>query len=544
MGKKIYLSPSNQNGNLYAGGNTNEMLQCNRIASALEIKLTAAGFTVKKAPQGQAMTTTIAESNSWGADLHLCIHTNAFNGSYTGGTMCMVYSNSGDNNKAAKAMLDNLAPITPGSDYAIQTRPELRELCDTSCTALYTEVEFHDTAEGAGFIINSIDKIADCMCKAVCSFYNISYSSSATAIDTTTQMYRVRKSWTAVKTQVGAFKNLDNAKACANAYANSGYKVFGKDGNVVYIPPAKIIPTTTNLPQRFVDTAESYLGYNCDKFNAYFDADRGTSWCGEFVSYIAYCIGVIDKIIPKTDGAGVFAREGIKNGWGIWIDGTQAPQAGDIISYRWSGRSSDVYNGEDMYYSNHVAIVKSVNGNFITTIEGNSNGTDITSTVCLKKRIVGDTTINGYYRPYWDKVTGTITPPNVTTSPVPNNTSGNVKTVQQWCNKSYGTHATVDGIYGSQTKACLVGALQCIIGCAADGIFGPVTRSRCPNVAKGAAGDIVYVLQGLLICNGYKLAFDGEFGSETYNTVCAYQKANNLSVDGIAGPNTLARLCS
>ena len=34
MSKKIYLSPSNQNGNLYAYGNTNEMEQCNRIADA------------------------------------------------------------------------------------------------------------------------------------------------------------------------------------------------------------------------------------------------------------------------------------------------------------------------------------------------------------------------------------------------------------------------------------------------------------------------------------------------------------------------------
>lgn len=39
MSKKIYLSPSNQNGNMYAYGNTNEMEQCNRIADAAKTAL-------------------------------------------------------------------------------------------------------------------------------------------------------------------------------------------------------------------------------------------------------------------------------------------------------------------------------------------------------------------------------------------------------------------------------------------------------------------------------------------------------------------------
>ena len=34
MSKKIYLSPSNQNGNTYATGGTNEMAQCDKIAAA------------------------------------------------------------------------------------------------------------------------------------------------------------------------------------------------------------------------------------------------------------------------------------------------------------------------------------------------------------------------------------------------------------------------------------------------------------------------------------------------------------------------------
>ena len=58
------------------------------------------------------------------------------------------------------------------------------------------------------------------------------------------QLYRVRKSWNDSKSQKGAFKNLDNAKRCADE--NAGYRVFDSDGNVVYEPsmtaPAEKVP--------------------------------------------------------------------------------------------------------------------------------------------------------------------------------------------------------------------------------------------------------------------------------------------------------------
>lgn len=63
-----------------------------------------------------------------------------------------------------------------------------------------------------------------------------SYMNADTSTSTNTpakQLYRVRKSWTDTKSQIGAFSSLDNAKkAC-----KSGYSVFDSNGNVVY--PAK-----------------------------------------------------------------------------------------------------------------------------------------------------------------------------------------------------------------------------------------------------------------------------------------------------------------
>lgn len=52
------------------------------------------------------------------------------------------------------------------------------------------------------------------------------------------------------------------------------------------------------------------------------------------------------------------------------------------------------------------------------------------------------------------------------------------------------------------------------------------------------------ILQAMLVCKEYKISADGEFGINTENAVRDYQSKNGLSVDGIAGKNTFAKLFS
>lgn len=47
--------------------------------------------------------------------------------------------------------------------------------------------------------------------------------------------YRVRKSWSDEKSQIGAYQFFE--KAVAKALANPGYSVFDESGNVAYVPP-------------------------------------------------------------------------------------------------------------------------------------------------------------------------------------------------------------------------------------------------------------------------------------------------------------------
>lgn len=236
MAKKVYLSPSNQNGNIYAYGNTNEMVQCNKIASYAKTALERCGFSVKKAPQGQSMYTSVSESNNWGANLHIPIHTNASNGQVTGGTLVMLYNQTGENYKAGKAILNAVAPITPGKDYALQTNTSLYELRMTTAIAVYLECEFHDTVQGAKFIINNTKKLGEAIAKGVCDYFDVYYKPTNDNVIET--MYRVRKSANDAKSQIGAFSILENAKKLADK--NPGYSVFDSDGKLVYTPEKDI----------------------------------------------------------------------------------------------------------------------------------------------------------------------------------------------------------------------------------------------------------------------------------------------------------------
>ena len=67
--------------------------------------------------------------------------------------------------------------------------------------------------------------------------------------DETKEMYRVRKSWGDAASQKGAFRELENAKKCADA--NKGYAVFNASGKQVYpktdFSPYLVEVTATDL---------------------------------------------------------------------------------------------------------------------------------------------------------------------------------------------------------------------------------------------------------------------------------------------------------
>lgn len=66
----------------------------------------------------------------------------------------------------------------------------------------------------------------------------------------TAGLYRVRKSWSDAKSQKGAFKNIDNAKKCADA--NKGCAVFDEKGNKVDLTTKPTTKSTDTLAREVI----------------------------------------------------------------------------------------------------------------------------------------------------------------------------------------------------------------------------------------------------------------------------------------------------
>ena len=213
MAKKIYLSPSEQPENLYAYGNTNEKVQCRRISAATAKALKRCGFEVIDA-KSNTLSARCKESNEWKADLHIPIHTNAFNGKVSG-TRIMCHSLSGEGYKAAKAVYNALAPITPGLSENVSAAPNLYEVKNTNAPCVYIEVDFHDVPEVAKWLIEHTGEISEAICKGVCEYYDEKYVAAQEAKPAESDViYRV---------QVGAYRYAENADAMAKKLEAAGF---------------------------------------------------------------------------------------------------------------------------------------------------------------------------------------------------------------------------------------------------------------------------------------------------------------------------------
>lgn len=179
MAKKIYLSPSNQNRNTYAVGGTNEMAQCDKIAAATATALKRCGFDVKVGKSGDTMQNRCSESDSFGADIHMPIHTNAYNGSYTGGTRIFCLNSNGKG--ACDKVLKYLGAISPGTADSIRYETGLYEINVPRALTVYVECEFHDTTTGANWIINNVTKIGEAICHGLCDYFGVTYKTGGSS---------------------------------------------------------------------------------------------------------------------------------------------------------------------------------------------------------------------------------------------------------------------------------------------------------------------------------------------------------------------------
>ena len=169
---KVYLSPSDQTKNAYAYGNTTEAEQCGKIADACRRALERSGVSVKVGHM-ISIQQKCSESNAFGADLHVPIHTNAFNGSVMG-TRMFCY-NTGKGMAACKAIFARVAPLSPGTSENIQVNPKLYEVRVPAAPTAYLECEFHDIVEGARWLVENTIAIGEAIAHGICDYFGVTF---------------------------------------------------------------------------------------------------------------------------------------------------------------------------------------------------------------------------------------------------------------------------------------------------------------------------------------------------------------------------------
>ena len=180
---KVYLSPSCQYDNAYAYGNTTEAVQCIKIANACKTALERSGISVKM-PSDNSLSNRCSESDKWGADLHVPIHTNAFNKKATG-TRVYYYDGSTKGYNAAKAIYSVLAPFTPGTSESISANNGLLEVNRPTAPTAYVEVDFHDVPSIAKWIIENTTAIGEKIAQGICKHFGVTYKTATSSTSTT-----------------------------------------------------------------------------------------------------------------------------------------------------------------------------------------------------------------------------------------------------------------------------------------------------------------------------------------------------------------------
>lgn len=217
---KVFLSPSNQYDNRYAYGNTTEGEQCGKIAEACKVALERSGMQVKLM-HDESMQEKVAASNAFDADLHVPIHTNAFNGTVSG-TRMFCFNNSGNGMRACKAIFNRLAPVTPGTSENIRVDASLYEVRVPSAPTAYIEVDFHDVPAVAKWIIGNTELIGETIAHGICDYFGVTYKAPEKPKPATTnKLYRV---------QVGAFAVRSNAEKMLARLKAAGFEGYIREG--------------------------------------------------------------------------------------------------------------------------------------------------------------------------------------------------------------------------------------------------------------------------------------------------------------------------
>lgn len=223
--KKIYISPSNQAGNRYVIGNTNEKEQMEQLA-----RLVADSLNNRFEAEARVATLTkriearCKEAKEEKADIYISLHSNAGpKGANASGASAYYHpARSGSKDLASRLVhtLDQLCPIPSnrrvqvlnGMAYAEgRGLAEIRIPSENNQIPVLVEVNFHDNPETAAWMIEHREEIAEQLVNSIAGTFNL--------------VEKVRKHY---RVQVGVFLKKENAEKLKEKLKSAGFEAIIK----------------------------------------------------------------------------------------------------------------------------------------------------------------------------------------------------------------------------------------------------------------------------------------------------------------------------
>lgn len=226
-GHGVSLDGSWDSGCVYKGYSEAKLMLA--ITKAAVKYLRASGVKVQSdADHGnnKNMIADVRQANNSGVAMYLSIHCD-----YSGAPMgVMPLYVSGSGKKLAKCLEKTIKKDMGMKSRGVQKRTDLFELNGTDMTACILETG--SIKADLATLKNHPDKYGKAIAKGICKYMGVKFSDGTKKPAAPgTEIYRVRKAWNKPETQRGAFKDLANAKKCAD---KNGYSVFNKKGKAVY----------------------------------------------------------------------------------------------------------------------------------------------------------------------------------------------------------------------------------------------------------------------------------------------------------------------
>ncbi|MDE5631118.1 MAG: chitobiase/beta-hexosaminidase C-terminal domain-containing protein, partial [Bacilli bacterium] len=160
----VYISPSNQHGNLGVSsvGYTNEMDEMNDLSDYIIERLKAHGVKVYRNNSSGNINLWLRDSNYYGVDLHLAVHSNASTNHDNHGIETWIHSEGSNTFSLGNMIQDNLASIYPYKDRKNYDRGvkyangALGEVNDNYLPfGILIEVAHHDDKQDAEWIMQN-----------------------------------------------------------------------------------------------------------------------------------------------------------------------------------------------------------------------------------------------------------------------------------------------------------------------------------------------------------------------------------------------------